>query len=321
MLSRVAENIYWLSRYLERAEDTARLITVTSNLLLDYPRSTRLDWDSLVTITGAEAIFDEHFEARTGDNVLNFLCGDLDYSGSIISSLRAARENLRTTRDIMPREIWEELNMLYMDTQKQVEGGLNSRKRDGFMKRIIRGCQTINGLIEGSLSHTQVRTFLMLGRSLERADMTTRTLDVRSANLLPRSPDDLTPYENLQWMSVLKSLTGYQMYRQHVRLRVRGPDVLRFLLQDEAFPRAVAANLKQLSASLEDLPRHEQVQALVDDLLSRLIDADMETMARQPDLLHTFVDDLQIAFNDLHAAIVEHYFSGEYKAPTESDVA
>lgn len=318
MLSRVAENIYWLARYLERAEDAARLINVTSNLLLDFPRTTRLDWDSLVTITGAESLFDEHYEQRNAENVLNFLCGDERYGGSIISALKAARENLRTTRDIMPREIWEELNTLYLDTEKQVEAGITSRKRDAFMKRIIRSCQTITGLIEGTLSYTQVHTFLMLGRNLERADMTTRIIDVRSANLLPRTPDDLTPFENLQWMSVLKSLTGYQMYRQQVRLRVSGPDVLRFLLQDEAFPRAVACCMAGLSYSLEHLPRHDDVQALVDKALSQLLHKDMETLAREPDLLHDYVDDLQITFNELHTAIAKHYFSGDYPVATSA---
>lgn len=319
MLSRVAENVYWLARYLERAEDTARLINVTSNLLLDYPTTTRLDWDSLLIITGEGELFEKHYDQPGVDNVLSFMCGDLRYSGSILSSLKAARENLRTTRDIMPREIWEELNTLYLDTRKQVEGGITSRRRDTFLKRVIRSCQTINGLIEGTLSFTQVHTFLMLGRNLERADMTTRIIDVRSANLLPRTPDDLTPFENLQWMSVLKSLTGYQMYRQQVRLRVRGPDVLSFLLQDQAFPRAIACCLARLSFSLEHLPRHEEVQAVADDLLPQLLEADLETMAGEPDLLHDFVDDLQIGFNALHVSIAEHYFVGTAKA--ESDAA
>jgi uncharacterized alpha-E superfamily protein len=118
-------------------------------------------------------------------------------------------------------------------------------------------------------------------------------------------------------MSVLKSLTGYQMYRQQVRLRVRGPDVLRFLLQDEAFPRAVASCLRQLSFELEDLPRHEEVQALVDDLLPRLVNANMEKMAHTPDLLHDFIDDLQISFNELHQDIADHYFSGEYRGQSQ----
>lgn len=321
MLSRVAENIYWLARYLERAEDTARLINVTSNLLLDFPRTTRLDWDSLVTISGAEETFDDYYDARTADNVLNFLCVDERYSGSIFSSVGYARENLRTTRDIMPREIWEELNSLYLDLHKQASSGMSSRKRDAFMKRVIRSCQSINGVIEGSLSHTQVHTFLMLGRNLERGDMTTRIIDVRSANLLPRNTDDLTPFEGLQWMSVLKSLTGYQMYRQQVRLRVKGPDVLRFLLQDEYFPRAVACCLGQLSFELEDLPGHEDIQELVDRLLAQLLQADLVALAHEPDLLHDFVDELQVAFNELHQSIADHYFSVAIRGQSQSSVA
>lgn len=308
MLSRVAENIYWLARYLERAEDTARLISVNSHLLLDFPRATNLGWDSLVTITGSEAIFDEHYNKRDETSVLNFLCGDRRYGGSIISSLAAARENLRTTRDIMPREIWEEINQLYLDTDKQVQAGITSRNRDTFLKRVIRSCQTVTGLIEGSLSYTQVRTFLLLGRHLERADMTTRIIDVRSANLLPRSPEELTPFENLQWMSVLKSLTGYQMYRQQVRLRVKGPDVLRFLLQDKAFPRAVVCSLREMVQVLEALPRHERVQQVVDDLVKLMIAADVESLAAELEQLHLFVDELQIGFNQVHAAIAENYF-------------
>ena len=308
MLSRVAENIYWLARYLERAEDTARLISVSSHLLLDFPRGTRLDWDSLVTITGSEEVFDKHYSHRDEASVLNFLCGDRRYSASIIASLAAARENLRTTRDIMPREIWEEINQLYLDIDRKVQAGVTSRNRDSFLKRVIRSCQTVTGLIEGSLSYTQVRTFLLLGRHLERADMTTRIIDVRSANLLPRTPEELTPFENLQWMSVLKSLTGYQMYRQQVRLRVKGPDVLRFLLQDKTFPRAVTCSLQEMVQVLESLPRHDPVQQEVDDLAKRLIAADVGALAAEPEQLHLFVDELQIGFNQVHAAIAENYF-------------
>ncbi len=310
MLSRVAENIYWLARYLERAEDTARLITVTSHLLLDFSRATRLDWESLVTITGSEAIFDEHYEKRDEASVLNFLCGDQRYGSSIIASLAAARENLRTTRDIMPREIWEEINQLYLDINRKVQGGITARNRDSFLKRVIRSCQTVTGLIEGTLSDTQVRTFLLLGRHLERADMTTRIIDVRSANLLPRTPEELTPFENLQWMSVLKSLTGYQMYRQQVRLRVRGPDVLRFLLQDKTFPRAVTCSLRTMVPVLENLPRHDRVQQVIDDLSRHLIATDVEALAAEPEQLHLFVDELQVGFNQVHNAIAESYFGG-----------
>ncbi|RHW22702.1 alpha-E domain-containing protein [Pseudomonas jilinensis] len=310
MLSRVAENIYWLARYLERAEDTARLLSVTSNLLLDLPRPTKLGWSEIIAITGNDELFDEHYPVRDEASVLSFMCGDTRYSGSIISSLAASRENLRTTRDVIPREIWEEVNQLYLNVKEQVQAGITPRRRDAFLGRVIRSCQTVTGLIEGTLSYTPARTFLMLGRQLERADMTTRVIDVRSANLLPRSPEDLTPFETLQWMSVLKSLSGYQMYRQHVRLRIRGPDVLRYLLQDRHFPRSVACSLEQLAAGLRTLPRHETALKEVEACLKHLAEADILPLAAEPDRLHAFVDEIQLDFIELHEAIHHTWFNG-----------
>lgn len=311
MLSRVAENIYWLARYIERAEDTARLLSVNSNLLLDLPRSTELGWAEIIAITGNAELFDELYSKRDEASVLSFICGDLRYDGSIIRSLAAARENLRTTRDVIPREIWEEINQLYINVREQVESGITPRKRDAFLNRVIRSCQTVNGLIEGMLSYTQVRTFLMLGRQLERADMTTRIIDVRSANLLPRSPGELTPFENLQWMSVLKSLSGYQMYRQHVRLRIRGPDVLRFLLQDRQFPRAVGCSLERLAIALKGLPRHELALEEVETCRRHLAQADIPLLASEPERLHSFVDEVQLDFTELHDAIFKTWFAAD----------
>ena len=309
MLSRVAENIYWLARYIERTEDTARLLSVNSNLLLDLPRSTQLGWSEIIAITGNDALFDELYTKRDETSVLSFICGERRYSGSILRSLEAARENLRTTRDVIPREIWEEINQLYLTVRDQVESGITPRKRDAFLTRVIRSCQTVNGLIEGSLSYTQARTFLMLGRQLERADMITRIIDVRSANLLPRSPGELTPFENIQWMSVLKSLSGYQMYRQHVRLRIRGPDVLRFLLQDRHFPRAVGTCLERFANAVMTLPRHEQVLAEVETCRRHLAEADIMLLASEPNQLHSFVDEIQLDFNDLHDVLALTYFA------------
>ncbi|MBL4834138.1 MAG: alpha-E domain-containing protein [Pseudomonas sp.] len=309
MLSRVAENIYWLARYIERAEDTARLLSVNSHLLLDLPRPTKLGWSEIIAITGNDELFDELYDIRDEANVLSFMCGDVRYSGSILSSLTAARENLRTTREIIPREIWEEINQLYLNVKEQVEAGITPRRRDAFLSRVIRSCQTVNGLVEGMLSYTQARTFLMLGRQLERADMTTRIIDVRSANLLPRSPDDLMPFENLQWMSVLKSLSGFQMYRQHVRLRIRGPDVLQFLLQDRRFPRAVACSLERLAIALKSLPMHEAALEEVETCRTHIANAEIIRMAAEPDRLHAFVDEIQIDFDELHEAIRRTYFA------------
>jgi len=320
MLSRVAENLYWMARYLERAEDTARLLRVTRHLMLDYPGTPTLGWASLITITGDDELFSSHYDRRDEASVLAFLCLDRAYGGSILSALGAARENLRTTREVMPREIWEEINQLYLTVGNYLASGIAQRRLDDFLRMVIRGCQTINGLIEGTLSHGPARRFCNIGRELERADMTTRILDVRSANLLPRSPEDRTPFENLQWMSVLKSLSAHQMYRQRVRARVRGADVVRFVLQDTDFPRAIYRCLDDLCRVFQSLGRHDNAMNCTMGQRDALLAADVGRLAASPDELNAFIDGLQVGFGAIHQSIAATWFAGvDAPAPVLSD--
>ncbi|MBT2785608.1 MULTISPECIES: alpha-E domain-containing protein [unclassified Halomonas] len=315
MLSRVAENLYWMARYIERAEDTARLLSVNSHLMLDLPARLPLGWAPLIEMTGSLEAFTARHEDFDERNVVHFLCADPDNDISIISALASARENLRTTRDVVPREIWEEVNQLYLSVADHAENGVSPRRRDSFLKSVIRGCQALTGLIEGTLSHGPARTFIELGRQLERADMTTRIVDVRSASLLPQNPEELLPFENLQWMSVLKSLTAYQMYRQQVRLRVRGPDVLRFLLQDPNLPRSIACSLETLGHELTLLPRQDRPAATVSLVRADVVDADIQALAHSPSKLHLFIDELQIGFAAIHDTLSATYFVNDDSVP------
>ena len=222
---------------------------------------------------------------------------------------------VRTTRDVVPREIWEEVNQLYLSVADHAENGVSPRRRDSFLKSVIRSCQALTGLIEGTLSHGPARTFIELGRQLERADMTTRIVDVRSASLLPQNPEELLPFENLQWMSVLKSLTAYQMYRQQVRLRVRGPDVLRFLLQDPNLPRSIACSLETLGHELTLLPRQDRPAATVSLVRADVVDADIQALAHSPSKLHLFIDELQIGFAAIHDTLSATYFVNDDSVP------
>ena len=337
MLSRVAQNIYWMTRYVERAEDTARLINVNTNLLLDLPRTTTFGWLPLIFIVGAESQFFEKDPHRLVDeaNVVRFLINDRDHPGSIISSLAAARENLRTTRDTVPREAWEQINGLYIYARDHVP---SRRGRYEFLRRVILGAQQIGGLLAGAMSRTAAYDFVRLGHYLERADMTTRILDVRSANLLSHAsqsqsqgqsqsqsqsqgqtqsqtqsqtailaPEEQDPFDGVQWMSVLKSLSAYQMYRQQVRARVSGPDVLKFLFQDEYFPRTVAFCLRQLDICLRKLPRNAAALAALAKLRQTLNAAAVPELAREG--LHEFVDEMQVGLGELHDQIAAAYFA------------
>lgn len=311
MLSRVAGNLYWLARYLERAENTARMINVHDHLLLDLPRKMDFGWETVVTILGVQEEFFTRYKNPDERNVVKFLLVDRDNPCSILNSLAAARENLRTTRDVIPREAWEAVNNLYLGLQKEIRAGIPRRQRYEILKQVVRGIQQITGLIYGTMSHNMPYHFIRMGRYLERGDMTTRILDVRSANLAVKRDvgGELVhnPYDNILWMSVLKSLTAYQMYRQHMRLRVQGPDVLRFLLLDDNFPRSFRYTLSRITDCLRRMPRNRPLIAQVNRIDEEVTAADLGALAENG--LHEFMDVLQIRFGELHGSIDANYFS------------
>ena len=306
MLSRVAENLYWMARYLERAENTARLVNVNGNLLLDLPPKVRPGWAPLIEITGSEALFRQHYPTADERSVVKFLLGDGANTGSILSSLGAARENARTVRDYMPREAWEQVNTLALHARSNLAAGLGHRRRYEYLRDVIQGVQQITGLLAGSMTHDEGYQFLRMGRNLERADMTIRIIDVRSANLLPEASDELTPFRNIQWMSVLKSLSAYQMYRRAMQVRVRRPDVLKFLFKERLFPRAVYHAVCEVEGCLRTLPRSEAAIARAVETKELVTGSRPEAMTQAQ--LHAFIDLLEQQLSQLHAAISAGYF-------------
>jgi uncharacterized alpha-E superfamily protein len=238
---------------------------------------------------------------------------------SICSSLQQARENLRTLRDVVPREAWEKLNHLHRYANDHYEQAIAGRSRFPFVTQIIDGCQLITGLLAGTMSHDGAYEFVRTGRNLERADMTTRIIDVRSASLLPKHTGDLAPFANIQWMSVLKSLSAYQMYRRQVHVRVSGADVLRFLFQDAGFPRSVYHCLGEMRQSLNALPRNEVPRRYVVRLKRQVGEAIVQHLAHEG--LHEFVDSLQVALGKLHDRIRATYFLTEAPAPKSRSLA
>jgi uncharacterized alpha-E superfamily protein len=314
MLSRVAENIYWMGRYLERAEDAARLVSVNTNLLLDLPKGIAPGWEPLIVISGAVQEFREQHAECTERRALRFLIGDEKNSSSILSSLRGARENCRTIRDIVPRESWEDINDVYFYARENLQAGLTKGGRHKYLRQIVRGCQTIVGSLAGTMNHDEGFAFLRLGRFAERADMTTRIVDVGTGNFLAihahtRTREELDtpePFDNILWMSVLRSLSAFQMYRQHVRERVNGADVVGFLLQNALHPRSVVRCLTEMQKTLEGVPNADRVQRAVGAAQKLAWSADIEALLGEP--LHTFIDQLQLAFAAIHEAIAVSWF-------------
>lgn len=319
LLSSVAERVYWMSRYIERAENTARIILVNHNLLLDIPRHMEFGWEALVATTGNRSVFDEHYEEASERNVLRFLIGDQKNPNCIACSLAMARENLRTTRAIVPRAAWEALNDLHAYARDNKSTGISRRGRYAYLRRIIDNCQLLAGKLSGTMSHDQAYDFIRMGRNMERSDMTARVIDVRATNLLPSLSEELKPFDDIQWKSVLDSLAGYQMYRRHVHVRIRGREVLRFLLRDEIFPRTVHYCFSELGHCLRGLPGNEPSLRIL-GRAQRMLQA-VDTKDMLSERLHTFIDDLQKVHTELHAQLSATYFEGLEEAPAASKPA
>ncbi|NKF21326.1 alpha-E domain-containing protein [Solimonas marina] len=320
MLSRVAENLYWLGRYIVRAENTARLISVHSHLLLDLPRGMTLGWSPLIDILGANEAFVERFGgdgALSEANVVRFLITDTENRSSVAASIAAAREILRIVRDSTPRDAWEHLNATHLFLQERGERHLPRAQRQTGLDRVIDTMLMMRGILGANMSHDVGYQFMRIGMNIEQADMTTRIVDVRTVDLIQsRSSDELQPFQHIQWMSVLRSLTALQAYRRHEKIRVSGPAVLRFLLQDRGFPRSVLYGLNAVSYALPRLPAYRGSERSIDRVRALIQDANFERLLERG--LHEWIDEIQIGIGAIHEALTLSYFKpGEPPPPAQ----
>jgi uncharacterized alpha-E superfamily protein len=312
MLSRSAERLYWLARYLERTENIARLVSVHMNLLLDLPKGVEMGWRQLILINAAEKEFYERNDIANERNLIGFLLADASYPGSLFSSLAAARENIRTSRELLPDEAWEQVNEMYLFAKNNLETVADRRHRVIFLNEILKGCQRFTGLLSGYMSHNHPYRFIRLGGNIERADMTSRILDLASLLLSESRSNEMRQYETILWMNVLKSLNALLMYRQQMRSRVKGDDVLNFLLLDINLPRSVGYCIAEMYDCISKLPNNDQ-------LLLKLIE--LETYVQAIDIrqttqvqLRSILDIIQNKLGGLHTQIADNWFlrpSGE----------
>jgi uncharacterized alpha-E superfamily protein len=311
MLSRVAENLYWFSRYVRRAENTARLVGVSGQLQLDLPRTARFAWRPLIRTVGAGDVFAKLYpesgvEPNEAD-VVRFLLVDERNPQSLRGSVRHAREILRTIRETLPQECWEAVNDLYLYIEANGERALGRRYRLDFINRVIDDCLRVSGLLTANVSRDIGYQFLRLGTALEQADMTSRIIDAGASGLLrTRAAEGVDAFDAMQWMSVLRSLAALQMYRRHVRQRVTPVLSLRFLLQNEEFPRSVYFCLSRAMNILPSMPERKPVAEQLASVVALVRDADPAELAATSPC--AFMDRIQVGLGNLHAVIYESYF-------------
>ncbi|MEG3638646.1 alpha-E domain-containing protein [Magnetococcus sp. PR-3] len=307
MLARVAEHIYWLGRYMERAEDTARLIMATSGATLELmavPGKQPVNWEQLLLIVGGLPIYNEHHHTFEEREIVHFLLASQRNPGSIYNTMRMAKENLRITRDAFPRETWSQINALRRRVEHVPDFALHGSGRQDLLEGIIGSCLQMSGLLISTMSRDDAYQMFRLGQLLERADMTTRILDVQGAGVLGEQME--VSVEHAVWTTVLRSLSGDQMYRKQVEPRVRGGQTLAFVLKDKHFPRAFRYCLDGVRDRLVKLGRGQEVEVILGDLEKALYRADVDHLAKKG--LHDFLDDLQVKLGELHDRVVTTYF-------------
>jgi len=236
---------------------------------------------------------------------MRFLVSDEKNPGSIISCIRSARENCRTLREVMPRLAWERINALYLFVNSRAAQAVERSHRYGILEEMIERRQSVIGLLTDCMSHDVAYQFIKLGRYIERADMTTRIVDIHAAVLVPRQQVPEDPAIGLLWMGVLKSLHAYQMYRRHVSVHVRSADVVNYLLKDPHFPRTVRRCLDEVENCLAVLPHNVHPLKLL-RVAQRRLDA-MRVDSLTPSLRHEYLDAVQTDIAAIHQAIAAEY--------------
>lgn len=304
-LSRVAERLYWLGRYIERIESTSRLINVNANLLIDLPVRLPLGWQPLIDLMGAGGPFAKQYAEANERNVVRFLTSDANNPGSIVSSIHQARENVRAVRDIMPHITFEYVNDLYLYARTELAGRLSGTRRVEVLGGIARRVQQLEGFLAANMLHDDKWSFLRLGNYLERADMTTRIIDVRSSDLLLHG-SDLLPFESIQWRSVLRSLFAEQSYCASLNEPIERAPVLEFLFMNTELPRSYARCLEDIRTTLRRLPRADRPLRAVNRIIRSLKQADVREL--EGETLHTFIDEGQLELATLHDEIGKTYF-------------
>lgn len=319
MLSRVADSIYWMSRYVERAENVARFVEVNLQLMLDSSSGQDQQWAPLVATTGDHAGFEKRYGAATQENVIQFLAFDAENPNSILSSLRAARENARTVREIISSEMWLQLNKFYLAVNDAAASGKGKASPYEFFSEVKDACHLFNGITAATMTHGEAWHFgPMLGRMLERADKTSRILDVKYFILL-RSADDVgTPFDDIQWAAVLRSASAFEMYRKK-HGRIAPAKIVEFLLLDREFPRAIQFCLLQAQEGLHAIsgtPRgtfRNTPERLLGQLCSDLSYASVDEIITHG--LHEYLDELQTKMNQVGAGIHETFFALKMPKP------
>lgn len=318
MLSRTAENLYWLGRYLERAENLARLADVNLQTTTEQiPAEGTEAWGAVIATMGAQDAFEEAREANPSLTPADFVIYSPNYPQSLRSTIGQARSLAREIREYLSREVFEEINRLYLSTGGSPREG-TSRSLYANVKRSV---ASILGLFDNTVLLTEGREWFRTGLFIERADMTSRIIDTKYFILLP-SPEDIGgPLDRYQWMAVLRSASALEAFRKRHRGAVTGPRVADLLMFDRDFPRSLVFCLLALRRHFERATAHtpdaRSVRAAREIALLELDlrAADSANVIRSG--LHQFLDEFQARLGQFDQALTEDIFRAIPEGPAQ----
>lgn len=306
LLSRVAERLYWLARYLERAQATARLTKSFTHLIMDLPIGQSPAWDVLIQTFDAEEAFGQRYNANSETNVMRYILALDDSTTSIPYSVLNARENVRTTRGVLSDDIWEHVNELYLYVQEHASQSVARRNRYEFLDEVIERTQLIFSAFQHSLNRDHVHRFITMGRVIERADMATRILDT-GAKAIHKLGQNAKSVESLLWGNVLESQLALSAYRRSFGPVIDRNTTATFLLQSLKFPNSVAFGLNDMIELLAPLPTSQPALRTVRTANKEL---DRFNVAQASvEQLHEFIDTFQLRIIEIDAIIRQTWFN------------
>ncbi|WLD93132.1 alpha-E domain-containing protein [Alkalihalobacillus sp. AL-G] len=312
MLSRVSNSLYWMSRNIERAENTARLISVRLIGSIEHEEN---HWDELISISGANDVFEEHFERYDAHSVMDFMSFSTHNPNSILNCIKLAREDARAIREIIPQEFWEMINTFYWDVRQYKQENWNVDTIDHFYQMIIRQSALFQGMVEATLSFDEAYLFIKMAKFIERSEKTARILNIYYYR--SEDPDHNDPSLYRHWYAVLQSVSGHEAFLKKHRPFINGERVIEFLLFDDAFPRSIQYCLDQVYDVFQELEngKIEHYSAELNQLIAHMRNRFREITLVEvlTEDIHQFLQDFQQDCFKLGRLINKTYYLGEIK--------
>jgi uncharacterized alpha-E superfamily protein len=321
MLSRVADSLYWMSRYLERAEHSARLIDVQLNLMLD--QSTMSDdqrWRRVLACLGPAAVTEEN--PTEAQRISHMLSLDTTSRSSIVSCITEARENARQVREQISSEMWEQINRLFHDVKRPAFQSMWESQPIEFLHSIREKAHSFQGVTDSTMSHGEGWQFIQLGRFIERAMATATLLDVQYAELEQLSATNSDPGEHLEWIGLLKSCTAFEAYCKVYTAEIRSMRIAEFLLLNAEFPHSVRFSIDMVASALSAIGtssparKADRAQKLTGRMRASLNFSQIDEVIGGG--LHGYLENIQKQCNQIHSAINQIYVNYPIQSALEA---